>query len=132
MTPEHRIQNEIRNALVDDCLLFRVNVGQAWTGDRITNLRDGRLLIEGPRPFNVGLPAGFSDTFGLVEVTITEAMVGSRLGQFLAGEIKTETGRVSPKQSAFLQAINNRGGRAGVWRSVDDALRMVRGAKGNM
>jgi hypothetical protein len=119
---EHALQNEIRNALAGKCLLFRVNVGTAWTGDRITRLADGRLVIDNPRPFSTGLPPGFSDTFGLVKEIITPAMVGRTVGTFVAGEIKAEEGRVAPKQRNFLQAIELNGGRAGVWRSVEDAL----------
>jgi hypothetical protein len=128
---EHRLQNEIRNALAGKCLLFRVNVGQAWTGSKVDRLPGGRVLIHDARPFSTGLPPGFADTFGLVQTIITPDMVGQTIGQFLAGEIKTEDGRVSPKQAAFLQAIQTNGGRAGVWRSVDDALAMVVGARGN-
>lgn len=124
---EHALQNAIRNTLAGECLLFRVNVGQAWTGSKVDRLQGGRVLIHDARPFSTGLPPGFADTFGLVRVTITPDMVGRELGQFLAGEIKTPTGRVSDKQAAFLAAINSNGGRAGIWRSVDDALRMVRG-----
>lgn len=127
---EHRLQNEIRNALAGHCLLFRVNVGQAWTGSQVDRLQGGKVLIHDARPFSTGLPPGFSDTFGGVRTIITPDMVGSTVLQFLAGEVKTDTGRVSPKQAAFLQAINNQGGRAGVWRSVDDALAMVLGARG--
>lgn len=127
---EHKIQNEIRNALAGECVLFRINTGKAWTGNDITRLPDGSLLIRDPRPFETGVPAGFSDTFGLVEREITADMVGQVIAQALFGEVKSETGRVSPKQSAFLQAMTKRGALAGVWRSVSDALRMVRGAKG--
>ena len=122
MSGEHKIQNEIRNALAGECVLFRINSGKAWTGNDITRLPDGSLLIRDPRPFETGVPPGFSDTFGLVEITITPDMVG---------QVKTETGRVSPKQSAFLAAMSKRGALAGVWRSVQDALSMVRGAKKN-
>ena len=132
---EHRIQNEIRNALAGHCLLFRVNVGQAWAGQVqrgpgavVLGARD--VVIREARPFNTGLPPGFSDTFGGVPLVITPDMVGRKVLQFLAGEVKDEGGRVSPKQAAFLQAINMHGGRAGVWRSVDDALAMVLGDKG--
>lgn len=126
---EHALQNTIRNALAGECLLFRANVGKAWTGDSFHMLPNGDLLIKNPRPFNTGLPAGFSDTFGLVPVTIAPAMVGMKFGRFLAGEIKTASGRVSGKQAAFLRAVNDNGGAAGVWRSPDDALAMVAGAK---
>lgn len=128
---EHAIQNAIRNALAGHCLLFRANAGQAWTGSQVDRLPGGRVLIHDARPFNTGLPPGFSDTFGLVRVTITPDMVGQHIGQFLAGEVKTSSGRVSDKQAAFLRAIQNNGGRAGVWRSVDDALSLVLG-EGNL
>lgn len=124
---EHRIQNEIRNALAGHCLLFRVNVGTAWAGSRVDKLPGGRVLIHDARPFSTGLPPGFSDTFGLVKTIITPEMVGGVIGQFLAGEVKTDSGRVSPKQAAFLQAISSNGGRAGVWRSAEDALALVLG-----
>lgn len=127
---EHALQNEIRNALAGHCLLFRVNVGQAWTGARIERLPGNRVLIYDARPFTTGLPPGFSDTFGLVQTRITEDMVGGIIGQFIAGEVKTSSGRVSDKQAAFLQAIQSNGGRAGVWRSVEDATAMVLGRKG--
>ncbi|QOE32776.1 flap endonuclease [Achromobacter phage Mano] len=127
---EHALQNAIRNALAGHCLLFRANVGQAWTGDSFHKLPNGDLVIKNPRPFTTGLPAGFSDTFGLVAVDITQDMVGARFGRFIAGEIKTDTGRVSPKQTAFLRAVNDNGGAAGVWRSPADALAMVASAKG--
>ena len=126
---EHHLQNAIRNALAGQCLLFRANVGQAWTGDSTHRLPNGDLVIRNPRPFTTGLPAGFADTFGLVPVTITSDMVGLQFGRFIAGEVKTAKGRVSPKQAAFLRAVNDNGGAAGVWRSPDDALAMVAGAK---
>lgn len=127
---EHAIQNAIRNTLAGHCLLFRVNVGQAWAGSNVERLPNRKVLIHDARPFSTGLPAGFADTFGLVKVVITPDMVGKTIGQFLAGEVKTETGRVSDKQVAFLQAIINNGGRAGVWRSADEALAMVLGSFG--
>lgn len=124
MTPEHALQNTIRNALAGHCLLFRVNVGTGWTGD-VKKLPGGRVLIDNARPFSTGLPPGFSDTFGGVKTIITPDMVGQTFLQFLAGEVKTKDGRVSEKQAAFLQAISNNGGRAGVWRSPEDALATV-------
>lgn len=126
---EHAIQNAIRNALAGHCLLFRVNVGSAWTGSQVDRLPGGRVLIHDARPFSTGLPPGFSDTFGLVKTIITPDDIGRTIGQFVAGEIKAPGGRVSDKQAAFLQAILNNGGRAGVWRSTDDALATVLGGK---
>lgn len=124
---EHALQNEIRNALAGHCLLFRANTGTAWTGSGVSRLPDGHVIVYDARPFSTGLPPGFSDTFGLVRVQITPDMVGRHIGQFVAGEVKTSSGRVSDKQAAFLLAVEKNGGRAGVWRSVDDALAMVLG-----
>lgn len=126
---EHAIQNAIRNAMAGQCLLFRANVGQAWAGDA-TRLPNGDVLLRNARPFSTGLPPGFADTFGLVAVTITPDMVGHVFGRFIAGEVKTATGRVSPKQAAFLRAVNDNGGAAAVWRSPDDALATLARAKG--
>lgn len=130
MSAEHVLQNNIRNALAGQCILFRVNSGKAWTGNDITRLPGGAILIRDPRPFDTGVPPGFSDTFGVVSVTITPDMVGQTIGQALFGEIKTPTGRVSPKQAAFLEAMKKHGAAADVWRSIDDAQATVAGAKG--
>jgi len=124
---EHRLQNEIRNALAGHCFAFRANVGQAWAGDA-TKLPDGSVLIRNARPFSTGLPPGFSDLFGFVQVEITQEMVGQRLAVFHALEIKAPGGRVMPKQAAFLGAVQKNGGRAGVARSAADALAIVKGA----
>lgn len=121
---EHKIQNEGRNALAGRCLNFRVNVGQAWTGDA-HRLPNGDVLLKNARPFSTGLPAGFADTFGLTPVVVTQDMVGQTIGVFHAIEYKAAGGRVSPKQASFLQAIKDNGGRAGVARSAADALRIA-------
>jgi hypothetical protein len=127
---EHRIQNEIRNALAGECLLFRANVGRAWTGSDFIRLPNGDMLIKNPRPFDTGLPPGFGDTFGLAARIIKERDVGTTLGVYIAGEIKSERGRASEKQAAYLRAVNNNGGCADVWRSPADALATVARAKG--
>lgn len=132
MTKEHALQNTIRNALAGECLLFRANVGQAWTGTQCVKLPNGDMLIKNPRPFTTGLPPGFGDTFGLAKRVIAENDVGTTLGVYIAGEIKTDTGRVSTKQAAYLRAVNDNGGAADVWRSVQDALATVARAKGQM
>lgn len=126
---EHRIQNEIRNALAGECLLFRANVGKGWTGE-VHRLPNGDVLIKNPRPFDTGLPPGFGDLFGLVPRTITAEMVGSTVGVYLAADVKSATGRLTDKQAAYLRAVTNHGGVSGVWKSVDDALATLARAKG--
>jgi hypothetical protein len=122
---EHSIQNAIRNALAGKALIFRANVGSAWTGETITKLPTGDMLIKKPRPFNTGLPPGFSDLFGLVQVKITPDMVGQTVGMFYALEVKQPGKKPSPLQRNFLQAVNDNGGIAGRVTSPEEALQLV-------
>lgn len=126
MTRERQIQNEIRNGLVDHGLFFRANVGRAWTGDEARRISPHVLHLHNPRPFDTGLPAGFSDLFGIVPVTITDDMVGQTVGVFAAIECKSQNGRLHMRQERFLDAVERAGGRSGVARSIDDALRILR------
>lgn len=73
-----------------------------------------------------GLAPGSSDVIGLVPVTITPDMVGQQVAVFAAVEVKTATGRLDPDQRAFLDMVRAKGGIAGVARSVDEALALVR------
>jgi dihydroxyacid dehydratase/phosphogluconate dehydratase len=52
-------------------------------------------------------------------------MVGTRLAIFTSIEVKTPTGRVRPEQQAWLEAVQQAGGVAGVARSIDDAVRIL-------
>jgi hypothetical protein len=133
---EHVIQNQIRNALVDECHLFRANVGVGWQGTGrpfkpphpcTVAMRPGDVLLYQARPFDTGLPPGFADTFGWVPVTITPDMVGKTFAMFIGLEIKTQTGAVRDNQIAFVNAVNRAGGRAGFARSVEDARDIIRG-----
>jgi penicillin-binding protein-related factor A (putative recombinase) len=49
-------------------------------------------------------------------------------GRHLAIEVKTKTGRVSPEQKAYLEAVNENGGIGFVARSVDDVIRELGGS----
>lgn len=123
---EHSIQNAGRNALAGRCINFRANVGKAWVGEA-TRLSNGDILLKNPRPFDSGLPKGFSDTFGITPVKITQEMVGITLGVFHAIEYKTPTGKPTPEQETFLKAVIRNGGRAGVARSAEDAVKIALG-----
>lgn len=94
---ESDLMRSIMLALSEDGhMVFRGNVGLFFT-------KDGR-------PVKSGLPVGFSDLFGYTK----------HARPFFL-EIKTETGRVSKEQDAFLSAMRQRGAIAGVARSVDQA-----------
>ena len=103
MTEEHRIQNEIRAALAPYCVIFRVNVGAGRT-------EDGRY-------FSTGVPRGFSDLFG---VRLSD-------GRAVFIEVKTPTGRVSAQQSKFIKSMRACGAIAGICRSVEDAITLIKG-----
>lgn len=134
---EHVIQNDIRNALVDKGLFFRANVGTGWQGrgkpirpakTMQVIVQKGDIVLRQARPFSTGLPAGFSDVFGLVPVVITADMVGQTVAVFTALEVKDKA-KASDEQSNFIKAVNDNGGRGGVVRSVEDAFRIVDGAE---
>ena len=101
MTPEHSIQNDIRNNTADIAVLFRANVGQGLT-------KDGRF-------FDTGLPKGFSDLFGFRKSD----------GRAVFIEVKTQTGRVRPEQQNFINRMRLYGALAGVARSVQDARNII-------
>lgn len=116
---EHDIQNSIRlefSRQIPDGLLFRANVGQAWTGSQTKRNSDGSLTIFEPRPFNTGLPPGFADLFGVLPG-----------GRSLFLEIKTPKGRPTDAQTNFLFQVSMTGAAAGVARSIEDVLQIING-----
>lgn len=101
MTEEHKIQNEIRLALSDKCVIFRINVGTMKTPD-------GRY-------FDTGVPKGFSDLFGFRKSD----------GRAIFIEVKTATGRASPQQLKFIRQMTACGAIAGICRSAEEALKLI-------
>jgi hypothetical protein len=103
MKTEHQIQNEIRAALAPYCVIFRVNVGAGRT-------EDGRY-------FSTGVPRGFSDLFG---VRLSD-------GKAVFIEVKTPTGRPTKQQSNFINKMRSYGAIAGICRSAEDAITLIKG-----
>lgn len=103
MTEEHRIQNEIRLALSDTCVIFRVNVGAFRTAD-------GRFITS-------GVPKGFPDLFGFRKSD----------GRAVFIEVKTAKGRPTKEQLNFLYTMNKNGAIAGLCRSAEDAINLIKG-----
>lgn len=124
---EHAIQNAIRNALCDEGMFFRINVGTAWASNDIVKLADGSLLLRNPRPFSTGVPAGFHDLFGGVEVTITPDMVGSKVAVLTTIEVKSSKGKAREKQERFAETVAAMGGRTGFARTPEQAVSIARG-----
>lgn len=103
---EAQIQQAIRLALgrEHDVLLYRNSVGVAQTPDGRTQ--------------RFGLCVGSSDLIGI-----------GPGGRFLALEVKTERGRVSPEQQRFIDLVNARGGIGAVVRSPEQARAVVEAAR---
>jgi hypothetical protein len=111
---ETHLQQEIRLAVGTrpDLRLYRNNCGS------LPDPRTGRLVT-------FGLARGSADLIGWRTVTITQAMVGTRLAIFTSIEVKTPTGRIRPEQQAWLEAVTHAGGIAGIARSVTDAQALL-------
>lgn len=103
MTEEHKIQNEIRLALANTCMIFRVNVGTGCT-------QDGRY-------FNTGVPKGFSDLFGFRKSD----------GKAIFIEVKTPKGRPSAEQVKFLETMRKYDVISGICRSAEEAINLING-----
>jgi hypothetical protein len=124
---EGNIQNTIRLAVskFGGAFALRNNTGLAWTGSRVIKNTDGSITILNPRPFHGGLCTGSSDLIGMAEHTVTAEDVGRKVGLFLALEVKTESGRASDEQKAFLTRVSELGGLASIVRSDDDAISVL-------
>ncbi len=110
---EQTIQQHIRLACsIGTCRLFRNNTG---------TLRD-----QHGRPVQFGLCKGSADLIGWRTVTITPEMVGQQVAVFTSIEVKTPTGRIRQQQQQWLNAVQAAGGIAGVVRSVEDAMDLLR------
>lgn len=134
---ETDIQNRILRLSAGDVRLFRNNVGQAWAGKsrRISQtgmawLKAGDVVVSNARPLHAGLCEGSSDLIGWRTMTITPDMVGQQVAVFTAIEVKSDRGRPTPEQRAFVAAVRAMGGRAGVAWSEQDARDILDGGRG--
>ena len=110
---EHEIQQRIRLA----CGRGPVRL---WRNN------SGALVDQQGRLVRFGLCKGSSDLIGLRTLEITPDLVGQRLAQFVALEIKTARGVVSPEQRAFLALVEQLGGLAAICRSVEAAEQVLK------
>ena len=107
---EHELQNQIRAALSEYGKVFRTNAGEFWQGKRVWSRELQAPVISDARAsvwfFRFVVP-GFTG------------------GGIHRG--KTKTGRVSDRQKKFLEVMRQDGHRAGVARSVEDAIKIIKG-----
>ncbi|TKD50558.1 hypothetical protein [Sphingomonas baiyangensis] len=102
-------------------MAWRNNTGMAWQGQRMLTrpgqsltIRKGMVVLVDARPITFGL-AGSADILGVHE------------GRAFALEAKTRVGRQSEQQQKFQAAFERAGGLYGLFRSEDEALRILRG-----
>lgn len=125
VTDESSLYGEIMRALSRDATrLFRQQSGLFWTG-RVIEHTAQRVVLLNPRAVKVGTP-GMSDLGGITSVIITPDMVGRTVGIDVQIEVKSNRGRVTPEQAAYLSTLQSLGARAGIARSVDDAARIIK------
>lgn len=112
---ETRLMNDIRLAVSSEC-----------RGVTTWRNHTGCLQDQRGKWVKFGLAPGSADLIGIREVVVTEDMVGTKIGQFVALEIKTPTGRTRDDQHVFLDHVRSRGGLAEVVKSVDEAVDILR------
>lgn len=123
MKSEHDVQNEIRLALsAQEYYTERINVGSGYLIDK--NLMEKikrfcpalRAELDKVPYFSTGAVKGRSDLSAIKD------------GRISFIEVKNEIGRPSAEQIKFIEVMRSRYGcRAGIARSVSDALAIVEG-----
>lgn len=73
-----------------------------------------------------GLCVGSSDLIGWMPITVTREMVGMKIAVFVSVEVKTETGKATPEQLNFIEAVNLAGGVAVIARSIEDVENVLK------
>jgi len=109
---EHELQNRIRIALSKHGLVFRINSGKFYQGQKIFIKGIGTVL-KNPR-IVMGAPAGFSDLL----------FVGQDKVVFI--EVKTPNGITSPEQTKFIKIMKSKGIPAGIVRSEEEAIDLIK------
>lgn len=110
--------------------LFRQNTGMAWVGKaergyagRVVRLDAGDVVIRKARPFHAGV-TGMSDLGGWRPRIIEPHMVGSTVAVVAQVEVKAGA-PVTAEQNAWIEAVRQAGGLAGVARSESDLLNIL-------
>lgn len=112
---ESNIQKLIQLALSKAGYPFwRNESAGVWVGQVVYKDRD-TVTLKNARMITAGLAVGSSDLIGIGEG-----------GRFAAVEVKTSKGKTTQEQDNFITAVRSAGGIAGVARSPEDALEIMR------
>ena len=121
---EHDIQNEIRLALSEQGYFTeRINVGSGYLIDKLLMEKIKRFCPDWLREelekvpyFSTGAVKGRSDLSAIKD------------GKIAFVEVKNEKGKPTAEQLNFIKQMQTRYGcRAGIARSIEDALKIVEG-----
>lgn len=116
MNKETLIQRQIQLALSEaGCLIFRNETAGAYVG-KVIHMAGDQVTLSGSRMVAFGLCKGSSDLIGITPS-----------GRFLAVEVKTIKGMATQEQMDFIDAVNRKGGIAGICRSAQEALDLIKG-----
>jgi hypothetical protein len=110
---ERRIQDEIRLKLSEYGIVFRLNSGKAYGGNRVWDQRRNNYILTDIRPIAL-CPKGTSDLL----------FIGQN-GQVAFIECKDYRGRPREDQQRFIELMRSYGYRAGIARSPEDALKII-------
>ena len=110
---EHRIQDEIRLTLSQYGIVLRLNSGKAYGGKRIFDSRRNQYILTELRTIAL-CPKGTADVL----------FIGPD-GKVAFIEIKNDNGRIGEEQERFIRMVQSYGHRAGIARSVSDALKII-------
>lgn len=110
---EHTIQDEIRLALSQHGIVLRLNSGKFWQGKRVWSTEYNQYILVDLRPVQ-GCPEGTPDLLFLGE---------NNNVAFL--ECKTQKGKAREKQLKFIEIMHKFKIKAGLARSVADALKII-------
>lgn len=109
---EHELQNAIRVALSAYGICFRTNAGKYWQGKRVWSRERQEYVLAELRAVE-GLPEGFPDLLFIDQKGVA----------FI--EVKAPKGRLREAQDRFIRTMQSYGHRAGVARSVEDAIQII-------
>ena len=110
---EHRIQQEIQLSLSEHGIVLRLNSGKFWQGKRVWSNEFQQFVLINLRPVQ-GCPEGTPDLQFLGENNNVAFI-----------ECKDDKGKTRDKQNKFIDIMHRYGIRAGVARSVEDALKII-------
>lgn len=115
-SPEKKIQNEI--------LGFLRTIGvMCWTQNNVGVFDPTKKIFrKNNGPYHL---KGISDILGIIPYYYQDSNDNHSpkcLGRFLAIEVKSETGVISPEQRIFIAKINEEGGIAFATRSLENCI----------